>query len=174
MEALRQLLLPFYLEVKTAHLLAVGMWSFSTAVAFRDYLVPAFRAWLRTPDDADCIARRNDAMERFDRGAQLEHWAFPLVLITGIMMVWLANWPIQEISWLSAKLALILIIFIPMEIIDYHISHFGGNKTKIKARGGPLEYEKMILWHWQFFRVTTPIVVTLIPLTFYLAVSKPF
>lgn len=174
MEELRSALTAYYLELKTVHLLAAGMWAFSTAVAFRNYLVPAFRAWFRDPEDPACIARRNDAMERFDRGAELEHWAFPLLLITGVLLVWLGGWQLQEVSWLTAKLALILLVFFPMEFMDYYLSHFGGNKQKIRASGDMQRYEATMGLHWKFFLVTTPLVITLIPLTYYLAVSKPF
>ena len=174
MEELRGALSPYYLELKTLHLLAAGMWAFSTAVAFRNYLVPAFRAWFREPDNPAYIERRNDAMERFDRGAELEHWAFPLLLITGVCLVWLGGWNTTEVSWLTAKLALVLLVFFPMEAMDYYLSHFGGNKQKIRASGDMQRYEASIGLHWKFFLVTTPLVVTLIPLTYYLAVTKPF
>jgi len=172
-EQLQQILANYYLPIKTLHLLAVGMWSFSTAVAFRDYVVPTFIAWRKNPQQQQLIAARNDAMERFDHGAQLEHWAFPLVILTGLLMVWAANWPLDQINWLTVKLTIVLIVFIPMEAVDYYISHFGGNKEKIRRTGNQARYEVMMLWHWQFFRVSTPIVVTLIPLTYYLAVTKP-
>jgi uncharacterized membrane protein len=174
MEELRSALTAYYLPLKTLHLLAAGMWAFSTAVAFRNYLVPAFRAWFREPDNPVCVARRDDAMERFDRGAELEHWAFPLLLITGIALVWLGGWGLQDVSWLTAKLTLVLIIFVPMEAVDYYLSHFGGNKQKIRASGDMDRYEQTIGLHWKFFKVTTPLVITLIPLTYYLAVTKPF
>lgn len=173
LEELRAVFTPYYLELKTLHLLAVGMWSFSTAVAYRDYIVPAFVAWRRNPDNPSLVARRDDAMERFDRGAQLEHWAFPLVLISGLLMVWLAGWSVHDVNWLTVKLALVALVFIPMEILDYYLSHFGGNKARIRATGDTRRYEAMMAFHWQFFRVSTPLVVTLIPLAYYLAVSKP-
>jgi uncharacterized membrane protein len=166
--------MPWYLQVKFIHLLMVAMWSFSTAVAYRNYIVPTFRHWLRNPDNAEAIARRNECMERFDRGAQLEHFAFPVVLITGLLMVWLAGWPWHQVSWLSVKLGIILLVFLPMEVVDYYLSHFGGNKEKIRARGDSQRYETMTRYHWQFFRVTTPLVVVFVPLVFYLAVTKPF
>ena len=174
MEALRLALVPYYLEIKTIHLLAVAMWSFSTAVAFRDYVVPAFRRWLKNQDDPAAVAARDDAMERFDRGAQLEHVAFPVVLFTGVILVWLVGWPLHEVSWLTAKLALVLLVFLPMEVIDYYLSHFGGNKERVRARGDSERYEELMHIHWRFFKITTPLVVTLIPLTYYLAISKPF
>ena len=151
----------------------VAMWSFSTAVAFNNYILPAFRAWRRNPEDEELIAVRNDFMERFDHGAILEHVAFPLVLLTGITMAWLASWPWQEMNWLGLKLLIILVIFLPMELVDYYISHLGGNKARIRRSGDEVRYERMIRFHWQFFRVTTPLVIVFIPAIFYLAVTKP-
>ncbi|GAB5453484.1 MAG: hypothetical protein Hals2KO_38120 [Halioglobus sp.] len=174
MEELRGLLAPWYLQIKFIHLFMVAMWSFSTAVAYRNFIVPAFRAWQRDAGNAELIAVRNRYMKAFDRGAVLEHFAFPLVLATGLLMVWLAGWPWQEINWLGAKLAIVLLIFIPMEAVDYYISHLGGNKRRIRLTGDSQRYESMIRFHWQFFRVTTPLVVIFVPVLFYLAVTKPF
>ncbi len=127
--------MPWYLQVKFIHLFTVAMWSFSTAVAYRNFIVPAFRAWQREPDNGAAIARRNEFMERFDQGAVLEHVAFPLVLLSGLLMVWLAGWSWQGLNWLSLKLGIVLIIFVPVEIIDYYISHLGGNKTENSRHG---------------------------------------
>jgi len=41
---------PYYMQIKLLHLLAVMVWLFSTAVAYQNYLVPAFKAWLAAPD----------------------------------------------------------------------------------------------------------------------------
>jgi hypothetical protein len=172
-EAVRQTLSSYYLELKTLHLLAVAMWSFSTAVAFRDYVIPAFRAWFRDKGSQQKKEQRDYAIERFDHGAQLEHWAFPVVLVSGGLLVWIAQWPWHELNWLTLKLGLVLLIFIPMEAIDYYISHFGGNKARIRRSGDMDKYERMVLFHWKFFRVTTPLVIIFIPLIFYLAVTKP-
>lgn len=173
MDELRSLLLPWYLQIKFVHLLMVAMWSFSTVVAFRNYLAPAFLAWSKNTEQPELIARRNEAMERFDNGAQLEHFAFPLVLITGLLMVWLAGWSWQQVSWLSLKLGIVLLVFIPIEILDYYLSHFGGNKRRIRAAGNNQRYERMIRIHWKFLRISTPLVLVFIPVLFYLAVTKP-
>lgn len=173
MESIQQLLASYYLEIKTIHLLAIALWSFSTAVAYRDYVVPAFSEWFKNPDDLDALEKRNWVMERFDRGAQLEHVAFPIAIITGLCMIWLANWPLQAINWLSIKLAIMLVIFLPVEIIDYHLAHFGGNKEKLRKRNNPQQYHRITLLHWNFLRITAPVVVVFIPLIVYLAVVKP-
>jgi hypothetical protein len=172
-EDLRTVLSPWSLQFKFVHLLMVAMWSFSTAVAYRNFVVPAFRAWLRQPHDPCAIARRNECMERFDRGVILEHIAFPLLLVSGMLLVWLAAWPWQALNWLSLKLGIVLLIFVPLEIVDYYLSHLGGNKRALRTAGNLTRYEAMTRFHWRFFRVTTPLVVVFVPLLFYLAVTKP-
>lgn len=174
LEALRTALIPYYLHVQFLHLLSVAIWSFSTTVAFRNFIIPAFRAWQRDPHNPVCIARRNEFMERFDKGVILEHIAFPVLVITGLMLVWLAGWQWRELNWLTIKLVIIAIVFIPVEIADYYLSHLGGNKKKIRAAGNSERYEVMVMCHWRFLKMTTPLVVFLVPLLFYLAVTKPF
>ncbi len=72
------------------------------------------------------------------------------------------------------KLVLVVLIFIPVEVMDYQLSHFGLNKAKIRATGTPEAYEKAIRLHWWFLVVSTPIVIVSITLIFYLAIVKPF
>jgi hypothetical protein len=173
LDELRTLLLPWYLQVKFVHLFMVSMWSFSTAVAYRNYILPSFLAWERNPSDEAAIATRDKAMERFDNGVILEHIAFPIALLTGLTLVWLAGWDWQSVNWLSVKLGIIVLIFLPIELLDYHLSHFKGNKRKIRLSGDLQHYEDTIRFHWKFFRVSTPLIVVFIPLLFYLAVTKP-
>jgi hypothetical protein len=173
LEELRAMFQPFYLYFKAIHLFTVAMWAFSTVVAYRNYILPTFIAWERNPEDQGAIANRNLAIERFDKGAVLEHIAFPLVLLTGIIMVWLAGWPWLQLNWLGLKLLIIAVVFVPMEVVDYYISHGGGNKRRIRHSGDMQRYEHMIGYHWRFFRVTTPQVVIIVPLLFLLAVTKP-
>jgi hypothetical protein len=172
-DELRALLLPWYLQIKFVHLFTVGLWSFSTVVAYRNYVLPAFRAWSRKPDDPRAIAIRDNAMERFDDGVIVEHVAFPLVLLSGLTMVWLADWPWHGMNWLALKLAVVVLVFIPVEIADYYLAHFGGRKKPLKARGETARHEAMTRLHWQFLRISSPMVLLFVPLLFYLAVTKP-
>lgn len=80
-EELRAALGPFYLHIKALHVLSAAVWSFSTAVAWVYYLKPALRAARAAPEDADRRARRDDFMDRFDRGAAVEHSAFALLVV---------------------------------------------------------------------------------------------
>ncbi len=171
--SLAQLLAPYYLQIKFVHLVFAAMWFMSTSVAYSQYLVPLFRDWQRHPEDIDRTRLRNWAMERFDRGALLEHIAFPILLITGPMLMIAGGWS-PDYGWFAMKLVLVVLVFIPIEAADYYLAHFGGNKEKLRLAGNHERYEEMMHIHWWFLVVTTPIVIVSITYTFYLAIVKPF
>lgn len=172
-EAIRETLGPWYVYIKFVHVLAVMIWGWSTMVGFGWYLRPMYIKWLRNPGDEVARERRNWAMEHFDRGVVPEHVAFPIVIVTGLLMFVVGDWHLG-MNWLTFKLALVFGIFVPMEAVDYYLSHFGGNKEKIKKSGDMERYEKMIRVHWKFFIVTTPLVAIFIPTIIFLAIVKPF
>lgn len=174
MDALTGLLAPWYAQLKFLHVISVAMWSFSTAVAYRDYIVPAFRAVEHHPHDEARIARRNDFMERFDSGAILEHVAFPLLVVTGLCMMLAGGWSLDSFTWFAAKMLVVLLIFVPIEIVDYYISHFGGQKARIRRSGDMARYERFMAIHWTFFKVTAPLIIIFVPTAYYLAIVKPF
>ena len=162
LDQLAQLLAPYYLQIKFIHLLAVGAWLFSTSVAYGNYLVPLVRAWQRNPSDEELVRLRNWAMERFDDGAKLEHVAFPIILLTGPMLMLAAGWsPLH--GWFALKLVLVVLVFLPIEIVDYYLAHFGGNKEKLRLAGDAEGYEDAMHTHWWFLIFTTPVVVISIP-----------
>ena len=172
-EFLAGLFVPYYLQIKWLHLIVAAMWLFSTSVAYRFYLLPVFAAWLRDPGSVDKARLRNWAMERFDDGATLEHVAFPLLLITGPMLMLAGGWsPIH--GWFAMKMVLVVLVFIPIEVMDYYLAHFQGNKEKLRLAGKTGEYENFIHLHWWFLLVSSPIVITTIPYAIYLVVVKPF
>lgn len=169
----QQFLAPYYFQIKFVHLVFAAMWFMSTSVGYSNYLVPLFRDWLRHPEDPDRVRLRDWAMERFDDGAVLEHIAFPILLLTGPLMMLAAGWSPAH-GWFAMKMVIVVLVFIPIEAADYYLAHFGGNKARIRAGGDAVRYEKMIRLHWWFLVVTTPIVVVSITFMFYLAVAKPF
>ncbi len=142
-------------------------------MAYTFYLVPLFRAWQQNPEQIDKIHLRNWAMERFDDGAIFEHIAFPIVLITGLLLMTIGGWS-PNFGWFALKLVLVVLVFLPIEILDYHLAHFGGNKEKIRNSGQIEAYEPVIRRHWLFLVISTPIVVVSITLVVYLAITKPF
>lgn len=171
-EFLQPILAPYYMQIKFVHLLFVMMWVFSTSVAYAFYVLPVFKAWRRNPDDQGIIAMRNWVMERFDEGATYEHIAFPMVLITGPLLYIAGGWDTSA-SWLNLKILIMIALFIPVEIADYYMSHFAGNKRKIRETGDMEKYERYIHKHWWFFLITTPAVMVYGVLMVFLAVTKP-
>ena len=150
-------LAPWYMQIKLVHMLAVMVWLFSTAVGYQNYLVPAFKAWIAAPSDAQAIAMRNLAMERFDRGVILEHVAFPVIMITGPIL-WVLSGYGANSDWFVLKMLIVFGIFLPIEIADYHLSHFRGSKKRHRLAGDMDEYERNIRLHWRFLvTVTWPI-----------------
>ncbi|MCG8591628.1 MAG: hypothetical protein MJE66_20210 [Proteobacteria bacterium] len=174
MEELRLAITPYYLYVKAVHVLAAMVWAFSTAVAWAFYLRPAFKAALRDPDDTVAIERRNFLMERFDRGAAVEHVAFPVLVVTALLLLWMGRVDLTQWNAITAKLWIGVLVIIPMECVDYYLSHFGGNKASIRRSGDAERYERFMAYHWRFFQVTEPLVVVIVPLMVFLAVARPF
>lgn len=172
LDTIHAALVPWYLELKFVHLFFVMIWAWSTSVAYSYYVKGAFLAWERNPDDPVAIQRRNFAIDQFDKGAILEHVAFPVILVTGPLLYWLGPWNL-DFTWLVIKLAVVVLVFVPMEICDYWLAHFGGNKARLRRRGLMQQHERAIRLHWQFLKVSTPLIVIFMPLAVYLAVVKP-
>ena len=168
-------LAPYYLHIKFLHLSFAVLWLGSTAVAYLNYLVPVMRAWQRDPRNPERIAQRNLAMERFDHGVLIEHAAFPLLLLSGLALLSVGAWGPQH-YWLALKLCIVVLVFLPSEIVDYWLSHFGGNKRQIRLSGradAARRYEQVLHQHWWFLIVTTPLISVTGLLVLYLAVVKP-
>ena len=173
MEAFREALGPWYIYIKFVHVLSVMIWGWSTMVGYGWFLQPLYQKWKHNPDDEVARERRNWGMEHFDDGVVVEHIAFPIVLVTGLTMFFVGPWELGH-NWLTFKLAVVFCIFLPMELFDYWLSHFGGNKRKIRKTGDMDRYEQAIALHWKFFKVTTPIIVIFVPTVIFLAIVKPF
>lgn len=172
LDTISHILAPYYMYIKLLHLLAVMVWLFSTAVAYQFYLVPAFKAWRAAPDDDAVLAARNLAIERFDRGVILEHYAFPIILVTGLVL-WLISGFGAANDWFLLKLLIIVLVFLPIEIADYHLSHFRGSKRQYRVSGDVDEYERNIRLHWRYLvTVTWPIMASGLTVV-ALAVLKP-
>ena len=170
---LQQTLGPYYFYVKFVHLFFVMIWLWSTAVGFVHYLMPVFKAWRRSPDDEEIKALRNWTMDRFDHGVRYEHVAFPVILITGPLLWILGGWNPAS-GWIVLKLLIVLGIFLPIECFDYYLSHFGGNKLRLRESGDEDAYERGVQRHWMFLLVTSPPIVVFGFVVVFLAVTKPF
>lgn len=164
---------PYYIYIKFVHLLFVMLWIWSTSVAFAFYLVPVFKAWRRNPNDERILEMRNWVMERFDHGAIYEHIAFPLILLTGLLLWVLGGWNPAS-GWFALKLLIIIGIFLPIEIFDYYLAHLGGNKRRLRLKGDLAAYEKGVRNHWLYLVIVSPPIMVFAVLAVFLSVTKPF
>lgn len=171
-EALQDTLAGYYLYIKFFHVFFVMIWAWSTAVAYGWFVRGAFLKWVANPDDPEVIKRRSWAIEQFDRGVILEHIAFPIILVTGPLLFVMTGLTLEN-PWLLLKLLVVIFIFVPMEIIDYYLSHLGGNKYKLRMRGETEKYELAIGQHWLFLKITTPLIIVFAPLVIFLSIVKP-
>ena len=170
-DTIRQLLGPGYIYIKFIHVVFVMIWTWSTAHAYAYYLVPIFKAWRRNPDDEEIVAMRDWAIDRFDHGVIYEHVAFPIILITGPILFLVGGWS-AEPSWLLLKLVIVCLIMIPIEVVDYHLSHFGGNKARIRATGDMEKHESAIHLHWYFLLYSSPVIMIAALSVIFLAITK--
>ena len=172
LEALQSTLLPWYTLIKFIHVFFVMIWAWSTAVAYVWYVKGAFLRWEKYPDDPEVVKRRNWAIEQFDKGVVMEHVAFPIILITGPLLYVIGPWNL-DFTWLLLKLGIVVFIFVPLEAVDYWLSHFGGNKLKLKQKQQWEQYEIAIQQHWKFLKASTPIIMLFVPTVIFLAIVKP-
>jgi hypothetical protein len=174
MEPLRQAILPFFFWIKAVHVISAAIWSFSTAVAFTNYVKPAIARWRRNPDDPEARARLREFMERFDRGVVLEHVAFVSLVATALLMIWIRDVGLLRWSFIPFKFWIGVLVILPMEALDVWLAHLGGNKRGLRNTADDARYEQVMGWHLLFLRVTEPLVIVLIPTFFVIAIVKPF
>lgn len=173
-EELRTALTAYYPQIKWLHVVSAAVWSFSTAVAYSWYLKPVLRASYRHPENTGLRACRDDWMDRFDRGAQMEHYALIVLVVTSLLMLWIGQIDLARWSFFTAMFWIGIVVILPMELIDIWLAHLGGNKAKVRASGDTERHERVMDLHWRFLRISEPIVVVLIPTMFYLGIVKPF
>ena len=146
-EELRAAIGPYYLYIKAVHVVSAAIWGFSTAVAWSFYVKPVVAASRRRPESQSLHLRRNDFMERFERGAWLEHVAFLLLVLTAALLLWIGQVDLTRWSFITLLLWLGILVILPMEVLDIHLSHMGGNKRHLRAAGDAERYERMLERH---------------------------
>ena len=162
-----------YLIVKFFHLVFVMLWAGSAIGAFWFVLISR-KERMDCDDNDDELVRRDDwVRHHFNNVLKIEHIAFPLVILSGISLIMLANWDISS-GWLYWKLGIVVLIIIPMEIIDTWLSHFYVPPTISNKKQGLAAYNKAIVVQENFLKIATPTVAITIPTIMYMAITKPF
>ncbi len=75
-------------------------------------------------------------------------------------------------DWLLLKLCIVVLVFIPIEVMDYHLSHFGGNKERLRQAGNLDAYEDAVHLHWYFLLYSTPAIILFALAAVCLAITK--
>ena len=92
-------------------------------------------AWGRRKhaDDAELLRREHWVRRQFNRVVALEHLAFAALIVTGLMLAQAADWAYAGQAWWRWKLALVCLIFVPMELLDLALSAWFGRAMKPRA-----------------------------------------
>lgn len=107
----------------------------------------------------------------------LEHLGLLLMLGTGALLLGLYGLPALEWTWLKAKLLLILVVIVPLEIADMWFSHrrlpeiFASREPT--APYTPREQRILHLYHRRFVPIGLPSLLAAVAFMMWLAVAKP-
>ena len=144
----------------------------SAVGAYVYYFRTTLFAAKKDPHNMELQRRLIWAYEQFDKTVVLEHIAFPVVLITGLLMFFMAGWSIDS-QWLLIKLVIVIGFFIPLEILDVWISHVLGPRISKHRESDVDGWNQGRALHWKFLKIVSPWVGITIPLVIFLTVVKP-
>ncbi len=165
-------LMAYYPYIKFIHLFSLMIWSMSAVGAYVYYFRTTLFAVKKDPHNMELQRRLIWAYEQFDKTVVLEHVAFPVVLLTGLLMFFMAGGSIDS-QWLLIKLVIVIGFFIPLEICDVWISHVLGPRISKNRDSDMNSWDAGRALHLKFLKIVSPWVGITIPLVIFLAVVKP-
>lgn len=167
-----ELLAPYYFYFKFFHVFFVLMWTMSAVGAYIFYLRATIYEFQERPEDKELERRLVWAYEQFDKTVILEHIAFPIVLLTGLLMFFGSVWSLEH-HWMLVKLAIVFGFFVPLEIYDIWISHVLGPRISKNKNADPGAWDEGRALHWKFLKGSSPWIRITVPTVVFLAVVKP-
>ena len=120
-------LMVYYPYIKFIHLFSVMIWGMSAVGAYVYYFRTTLFEVKKDSQDMELQQGLIWAYEQFDKTVVLEHIAFLVALIIGLLMFVMAGWTTDN-SWMLVKLVIVVGFFIPLEVLDVWISHVLGPK----------------------------------------------
>lgn len=107
----------------------------------------------------------------------LEHAGFFALLASGIVMLGMFDFAMVQAKWLTIKLAILLLVILPIEVADLWFSHRGLPQLFVSRRPDApyTERERRLLdaYHRRFVPVALPILLGAVVTMMWLAVAKP-
>jgi len=120
-------LMVYYPYIKFIHLFSVMIWGMSAMGAYVYYFRTTLFEVKKDSQNMELQQGLIWAYEQFDKTVVLEHIAFPVALIIGLLMFVMAGWTADN-SWILVNLVIVVGFFIPLEVLDVRISHVLGPK----------------------------------------------
>ena len=158
--------------IKFIHVFFAFLWGMAVPPAFMVYVGRAIRDYRADPTNAELERRMWWSWDQIDKLIVVEHVAWPVLLITGPLLFLASGWTLGS-TWIILKLAIIIIIYIPMEAYDIWFSHYYAAYAEARKEEDPEGYKKMRADQIKFFKIVSPIVRITIPLLWFLAIVKP-
>jgi len=106
----------------------------------------------------------------------LEHFGLLLLLGSGILLLSLYGFPALEWTWLRWKLALVLCVLVPIEILDIWFGHvrlprwFSSDTPGAGEKGRMDSYDA---YERRFVPVSLPLLLIAVVVILWLAVARP-
>jgi uncharacterized membrane protein len=162
----------FFPAIRTVHVLAATLWAFTTIAPMRFYVRPTLRAFAQNPNDPELRRRRDWVLEQFDRTVIIEHVAFVAILVTGPLLFIAGAASFRDL-WFVAKMAIVIGVFIPLEIYDVWLSHVAAPRETKNKQEDPVRYDRFRRKYVGFLRGVTPLILLTVPTVLILALAKP-
>ncbi|MDP6933778.1 MAG: hypothetical protein QGG40_12720 [Myxococcota bacterium] len=158
----------WYTWIKLVHVFSVVLWTASALGAFW-YVVIARWQLSRQPDDPELQRRDRWVRAQFLVAVLLEHVAFVVAVPSGLMLMSILE--AGSIPWMQAKLAIVLGVFLPMEVFDIWLSHLALPRA---MRGDDRAWERrLVRWHDRFLYGGGTLICVLIAIVFWLIIVRP-
>jgi hypothetical protein len=106
----------------------------------------------------------------------VEHLGLLMLLVSGVMLVIAYGHPALDWTWLRIKLALVVCVIIPIEVVDIWFGHvrlprwFAGGEPPAAGKASRDAYEA---YERKFVPVSLPVLLMTVVVILWLAVAKP-
>ncbi|MBP0630525.1 hypothetical protein [Cupriavidus sp. AcVe19-1a] len=172
MEILRTFAIEHIVAIRTIHVLAAMLWAFTAITPMRFYVRPTLLAADENPEDAELKRRKDWALEQFDRVVILEHVAFVVILLTGPLL-FLTGLVTLETRWFLVKMAIVMFVFIPIEIYDSWLSHVAAPAAVRRKNEDIKAYDLFRRRYVAFLAAVRPVIYISVPTVLILALARP-
>ena len=118
----------------------------------------------------------NDLYRDFIKFFWVEHLGLFLLLGSGVLLLTMYGYSALDWRWLQVKIALILLILVPIEVVDIWFGHVRlpglfsstSRDTSVKSKMNGLE-----LYERRFVPITLPILLVTVVGIMWLAIARP-